>query len=547
MLPKQTNYNVGIYLRLSKDDERAGESLSIENQRRLLSNYVAEQGWTMYDEYVDDGYSGTDFNRPGIQRMLEDAKNGRINLIVCKDLSRFGRNYIQVGQYTDYIFPMYNIRFIALNDNIDTLKADSASMDMMPIMNVFNEWHAANTSKKLRAVFESNARAGRYKTTFASYGYVKGDDENYTPTVDPEAAAIVRRIFNMRASGMNFKKIADTLNDEHITTPIDYKYEKMGKEYPMYSHHLWSSQTVRRILKNPIYLGHLVQLRETSVSYKNHKVIYRDKEDLAVVENNHEPIITQELWDKVREMDASVSNGKVQKNGPTKPLSGLCYCDVCGAKMKQHNSINTKNPIGYVCGLHARYGKSYCKSHYIVAHALQEAILHDIQQRISIAMTDEDAKAKFLAQKQGSNALQMAEDRKRQQEINKRIGDLDKLIQKSYEDRVLGNMPEKICADLLNKYQAEKEALTAELEAIHHREDAMKQDGDEVDEYIRRLKSYAGATELTREMCLDLIEYITIDEYPGSKKIPRDIHIYYKFLDKPMKRMNQSENNKKSA
>ena len=155
MLPKQTEYKVGMYLRLSRDDERVGESLSIENQRTILTKYIEEQhGWTLYDEYVDDGISGTTFERPGVQRLLDDAKNGKINLIICKDLSRFGRNYIQVGQYTDYIFPMYNIRFIALNDNIDTAKSDSASMDMMPIMNVFNEWHAANTSKKLRAVFE---------------------------------------------------------------------------------------------------------------------------------------------------------------------------------------------------------------------------------------------------------------------------------------------------------------------------------------------------------------------------------------------------------
>lgn len=203
MLPKQTNYNVGMYLRLSKDDERSGESLSIENQRKVLTNYINEQGWTLYDEYVDDGYSGTSFDRPGVQRLLEDAKNGKINLIICKDMSRFGRNYIAVGQYVDYIFPMYNIRFIALTDNIDTLNSDSASMDMLPIMNVFNEWFAANTSKKLRAVFESNARTGKYKTTFAAYGYVKGDDANFTPQIDPEAAETVRRIFELRAAGSN--------------------------------------------------------------------------------------------------------------------------------------------------------------------------------------------------------------------------------------------------------------------------------------------------------------------------------------------------------
>ena len=213
MLPKQTEYKVGMYLRLSKDDERAGESLSIENQRKVLTNYITEQGWTLYDEYVDDGVSGVTFERPGVQRLLDDAKAGRINLIICKDLSRFGRNYIQVGQYTDYIFPMYNIRFIALTDNVDTASSDTASMDMMPIMNVFNEWYAANTSKKIRAVLETNAKAGKYHTTFSSYGYVKGDDEKRTPIIDPEAAMVVRRIFEMRAAGYNVKRIATVLND----------------------------------------------------------------------------------------------------------------------------------------------------------------------------------------------------------------------------------------------------------------------------------------------------------------------------------------------
>ncbi len=257
MIPKQTEYKVGIYLRLPRDDERQGESLSIDNQRRVLTNYVNEQGWSIYDEYVDDGISGVTFERPGVQRLLEDAKAGNINLILCKDMSRFGRNYIQVGQYVDYLFPMYNIRFIALTDNIDTANSDSASMDMLPIMNVFNEWFAANTSKKLRAVFESNARSGKYKTTFAAYGYVKGEDANFTPQIDHEAAEVVRRIFKLRASGWNVTRIAETLNSEDILPPQDYKYSKLGKDAPQYSHHLWSPTAVKRILSNSIYIGRL--------------------------------------------------------------------------------------------------------------------------------------------------------------------------------------------------------------------------------------------------------------------------------------------------
>ncbi len=535
MLPKQTNYNVGMYLRLSKDDERSGESLSIENQRKVLTNYINEQGWTLYDEYVDDGYSGTSFERPGVQRLLEDAKNGKINLIICKDMSRFGRNYIAVGQYVDYIFPMYNIRFIALTDNIDTANNNSASMEMLPIVNVFNEWYAANTSKKLRAVIETNAKAGKYKTTFAAYGYDKGDDENRTPVIDPETAPIVRRIFEMRASGANLRKIAMALNDDGILSPADYHYTKAGKATPLYSHHLWSTQAVKRILHNPIYIGTLARMKMTTVSYKNHKVIKRDESDWIVHENNHEAIISKELWDKVRELEDSVSTGKSTKTGEVKPLSGMCYCSTCGTKMKFTSSMTGKTPQNYTCGLYARFGKQYCATHFITLKALESVVLADIQRQIDFVMNDDKAREKYLARKRGLNNLQENADRKRLQEITKRLGELDRLIETAYEDRALGRVPEKVCIPLLEKYQAEKDTLTAEHDELHQRTQTEQQDEADVDEYIRRLRSYAGAEQLTRQMALELIEYITIDENPNDKKAVRDIHVYYKLIDKPLK------------
>ena len=535
MLPKQTNYNVGMYLRLSKDDERSGESLSIENQRKVLTNYINEQGWTLYDEYVDDGYSGTSFERPGVQRLLEDAKNGKINLIICKDMSRFGRNYIAVGQYVDYIFPMYNIRFIALTDNIDTANNNSASMEMLPIVNVFNEWYAANTSKKLRAVIETNAKAGKYKTTFAAYGYDKGDDENRTPVIDPETAPIVRRIFEMRASGANLRKIAMALNDDGILSPADYHYTKAGKATPLYSHHLWSTQAVKRILHNPIYIGTLARMKMTTVSYKNHKVIKRDESDWIVHENNHEAIISKELWDKVRELEDSVSTGKSTKTGEVKPLSGMCYCSTCGTKMKFTSSMTGKTPQNYTCGLYARFGKQYCNTHFITLKALESVVIADIQRQIDFVMNDDKAREKYLARKRGLNNLQENADRKRLQDITKRLGELDRLIETAYEDRALGRVPEKVCIPLLEKYQGEKDTLTAEYDELHQRTQTEQQDEADVDEYIRRLRFYAGAEQLTRQMALELIEYVTIDENPNDKKAVRDIHVYYKLIDKPLK------------
>ena len=272
----QLNNKVGLYMRLSKDDERQGESLSIENQRNILTKYAQERGWTVIDEYVDDGYSGTNFDRPQVQRLLEDAKTGRIDTIIVKDLSRFGRNYIFVGQYVDYIFPMYNIRFIAISDNVDTANVNSAGMDMMPIMNIFNEWHSANTSKKIRAVTEANAKAGKYRSTHAPYGYVKGTGDKCLPVIDEPAATIVRRIFEMRATGKTLNEIYTVLNNEKVPIPAVYLYEKFGVTNKKPNKNLWADSILRSILKNPMYLGHLIRLRYTTVSYKNRRRTNRE-------------------------------------------------------------------------------------------------------------------------------------------------------------------------------------------------------------------------------------------------------------------------------
>ena len=236
---KQKNYIVGLYLRLSKDDERQGESLSIDHQRTILRKYAEEHGFTVYDEYIDDGVSGTTFQRPEVQRLLDDAKTGVINTIIVKDLSRFGRNYIEVGQYVDYVFPAFGIRFIAIQDNVDTENRDSNAMEMMPIMNIFNEWHAANTSKKIRAVWKAKAKEGVFHGKKATYGYIKGTDEKRTFIIDEETAPIVRRIFEMYASGISPRRISEILNEENVLCPGQYAFEKLGHKGKPGDRRLW--------------------------------------------------------------------------------------------------------------------------------------------------------------------------------------------------------------------------------------------------------------------------------------------------------------------
>lgn len=536
------NRKAGLYYRLSQEDERAGESLSIENQKKIIEKYARENGFEIIDEYIDDGWSGTNFNRPGVQRLLEDAKNGRINTIIVKDLSRFGRNYIEVGQYTDYLFPTYNIRFIAVGDNVDSAVTENTGMDMTPIMNVFNEWHAANTSKKIRAVIEANAKEGIYRCTYAPYGYIKGTDAKRLPVIDPEAAAYVRRIFEMRASGISPNRIAQTFNDESILPPADYKEAKFGIPNTRKSHHLWSSAVVKQIVTNPIYLGHLVQQKTKKISYKNKKIVKNDPEDMVWVYGTHEAIVTQELWDKCREMEASVSQGKKNKTGYVNPLSGLVYCADCGNKMYIKFN-NTRHQRGgdriyyrenFSCGAYSKFGERACTSHYIQIKILSQLVLADIRSKMNLVLADEKrARAEFLSRSEQQNAAEANADRRKLTQSTRRLAELDKLIGSVYEDKVLGKIPEEVCIGLLEKYQSEKTALTETVAALERKAQTVRDDAANADEFIRRLKAYMEIPELTRQMCLELIEFITVDKCPGKySKAPREIHIYYKLIDK---------------
>lgn len=537
-MAKQTINNAGIYVRLSQEDMRAGESLSIEHQKTILTKYVREHSWNLVETYVDDGYSGTDFNRPAVQKLLSDAQTGKINIIVVKDLSRFGRNYIEVGQYIDYIFPMNNIRFIALGDNIDTADRNSNAMEMMPIINMFNEWHASSTSKKIRAVMESNAKEGKYHSAYCAYGYTKADDEKNTPIVDPESAEVVKRIFTLRSQGMTPRKIADILNGEHIPIPSDYHYAKIGKPNPRYTNHLWSQSAILPMLRNPIYLGHLALMKKTTVSYKNHKAIYKDPSEWVVVKNNHEPIISQELWDRVREVEQSVSQGKRSKDGEIKPLSGLMYCADCGYKMlsqrckRPRKNGNVVIYHNFNCYQYVLYSNQCC-SHYISQMEIHKVILADIRSMAGDVIADENAaRSAFLARKEQQFVMQSKADTKKLNESKSRLAELDRLMRSVYEDKVKGKIPEHICVDFLQQYETEQQELRKIINEIEERLATEKKDRDDVDEFIRRLKKYADCEELTREIALELIEYVTVDAYARGKA--REINVYYKFLDKPL-------------
>ena len=537
VMTRQSTYNVGIYVRLSQEDMREGESLSIENQKKMLTDYVSQQaGWNLVGIYEDDGYSGTNFDRPGVRQLLDDAKSGKINLILCKDLSRFGRNYIEVGQYIDYIFPSFNIRFIALSDNVDTLDRNSTAMDLMPIMNLFNEWHAANTSKKVRSVLAQNAKEGKYIASFAAYGYLKGDDEKHTPVIDEPAAKVVRRIFELRATGITPTQIAKILNAEGVPIPSDYRAQRLGKPNPYKNtFHYWSHVAVRNILGNPIYIGHLAQQKFTTVSFKNHKSVRRGKDEWVIAENTHEPIISQELWDKCQEVDRCASHGKIMKKGIVLPLNSMMFCPDCGAKMKLNGHAKKKDGsvnYFYACGTYSRCGASTCTTHYISRKQIEKIVLADILAKARYVIeNEEEARQEFLRRKETEGTKHLDDARQQLAKCQSRLAELKMMTQKVYQDKLLSKVPEDLCLETLSQFRAEEAELSEKVKSLTVTLEQDSKARDNIEEFICRLKQYADAPELTREMCVDLIEYVVIGDRPKDKSTPRRIQIYYKFLD----------------
>ncbi len=528
---KQIKEEVGLYYRLSQEDERAGESLSIDNQRHILRKYCEERGWNIHDEYIDDGVSGTTFQRPEVQRLLDDAKTGIINTIIVKDLSRFGRNYIEVGQYLDYVFPAFGIRFIAIQDNVDTANRDSGAMEMMPIMNVFNEWHAANTSKKIRAVRLANAKEGIYSAKKASYGYIKGTDKKRTPIIDEETAPIVVRIFEMYASGIAPKRISEILNAEGIFSPGKYALQKYGHKGRPTEMRLWCECSIRAMLNNIIYIGHLPMLQGSTVSYKNHKRYNKDKSEWCITYNNHEPIISQELWNKVQERQKSVAQGRKTKTGFIHPLSGFLICADCGAKLKMSGTYSYKGQYRYHfdCGYHLRYGKTLCFSHYISAKALEEIVLGDIREMAQRIVLDEDAiREEFIRHNAELADKAIKSAKKELQTKRKRKEELSRMVQAAYEDKVKGKIPENICVEFIQKYSDEQKLLATEIADLETKLSETETKKQSADDFIRDIKKYLNAPELTREMCYELIDCVVVGGLPKITGRERVIDIVYK-------------------
>ena len=530
-------YMVGIYVRLSKDDEREGESLSVENQKSLLTKHVEGQpDWTLHEIYVDDGWSGTNFQRPSFQRMLEDAKSGVINLILCKDLSRFGRNYIEVGQFTDYIFPAIGCRFVALNDNVDTIHSDN---DIMAYKNLFNEFHSRDTSKKVRTIRRASAENGKFMGAIAPYGYRKDESDKHLLVPDPRTAPVVQRIFEMRSHGLGYHAIATTLNSEKIPSPREAWASERGIQSAWTGTGLWSNTVVGALLRNETYIGHLVQCKRGTLSFKNHKQVGKPKEEWVRVENTHEPIIPQALWDTVHAINARKYRPRVASNGETNIFVGLLKCADCGYPLRYQIvryqlKDGSKAEYGsFLCSHYGRSGKDACTAHIIRESVLVETVLEDIRANAAVAEMDEQRMIEaIIRMRNNESTTRLAFNKQELKNTDTRIAELERLIQSLYEDRVKGSIPETVFGALMDKYERERLDKSEAADTLRRKIADSEREWGDASKWTSMIKKYTALETLDVGILLELIDRIEVGETKdanGQKVL--DIKVYYRFLE----------------
>ena len=530
-------YNVGIYCRLSNDDERDGESVSIENQKLLLQRYVREQGWNEIDVYIDDGYSGTNFQRPGVQRLIADAKAGRINVILVKDLSRFGRNYIEFGQYTDYLFPSIGCRFIALNNGIDTMKNDG-STDVMCFLNLFNEFYSRDTSKKVKAVKKACAENGKYMGTHPPYGYKRDPLDKHHFIIDEETAPLVRRMFAMRASGTTFRKIATTLNAEGIQPPGELYYQRQGRSDPRRVNHLWNESTVKVMLRNEAYIGNMVQGKCGTLSYKSKKLVSKPKEDWIRVEGTHEPIISREIWDTVVAIDQKRVRKSNTADGVRSIFTGLVYCADCGFKMRNQVERFTYRDgrpgrySSFMCGNYSRSGKSACTIHTIYEDALKQLVLADIREKAQYAEYDRDRLlAQIIRMKDKELHSRTASYAQELKAVSARVSELERLMQNLYEDKCTGVVPQTVFQTLMKKYEAERAQKAAAVPELEQKVRAQMENRHDADSWSEIIRRYTDITDLDETILFELVDRIEVGEAKkcGKTRI-QDVKVFYRYV-----------------
>ena len=533
-------YNAAVYARLSKEDEQRGESASIETQVEMLTRYVTEHGWNLAEVYKDDGYTGTNFDRrPAFNEMMEKVRSGEINLVVVKDLSRFGRNYLEVGQYTELEFPALGCRFIAVNDNVDSLNRGNNDEIFIAFRNIFNEHYSRDISRKIRSAMDTSCRSGKFIGAFAPFGYMKSPDDHHNFVIDGPAAAVVRRIFQMRCEGLGYRSITLALNEEGVLPPREYHYQSAGKQNPYTkSNGKWSISEVRQLLHNEAYIGNMVQHKSEKFSYKDSRSVAVPKDEWIKVENTHEPIISRDVWEQCRSMDREANRPRQNSLKETSLFSGLLFCADCGYKMRSQIKMQRrKNGVtacyeNYFCGNFSRSGHTACSTHNVSLRVLSQLVLGDIWAKSEdVFYHEKEIAQRLMERRQKQGQAELSAIQKSMRSLEKRAAELDRLIRSAYEDKVNGSIPGELCAELLGGYQKERTENAAKRRELEARLAEMQTVKNEVQEWISLIRQYRDIDTLDREMLLRLIDKIEVGEVhiEDGQKV-RDIKIHYKFV-----------------
>lgn len=532
---KQQHYKAALYCRLSVDDGNFGGSVSIETQKVLLEQYCKDHSITDYTFYCDDGCSGTNFDREAFRQMYSDIQSGKINLVIVKDLSRFGRNYVETGMYVRE-FTDNDIRFIAADDNYDSLvNGDDL---LFPIKNVVNEMYARDVSKKTKAAKKAKARDGQFISSKAPFGYKIDPADRHHLIVDEPAAQVVKRIFRLAAEGVGYNKMAKMFRAEKVLTPIAYfnlnnpdyfKTDYWRKEFD------WHVTSIRAILDNEVYLGQLVYGKRRNKSIKSKEKVKNPKEEWIIAENCHEPIITQELWDTVHRILSS--KHRPAKNGEIQMFAGLLYCADCGHCLTYSQKQRKDGTYhgAYSCWMYKTHGKEYCASHYITFDTIYEIVLADIRKNLFWYRKDCARFKEFLGGKYKSMTDKAAKQLQAEYEQKqRRAAELNRILCKLYEDNALGKIPDSRYELMADEYETEQAEIRKSLPELAAQLNELKSNSDSADKFISVIRKYTTVEKLDAAILNELIDKIIVHhkEKSDDGRTYQQIEIFYRFVGK---------------
>ena len=530
---KQRDITAAIYLRLSRDDGSDAESNSIGNQREILNRYATDQGFIVHKEYVDDGWSGTNFERPQFKKMVEDIEAGGIGIVLIKDLSRLGRHNAMIAYYTEIFLPDRDVRLIAPGDSIDTGQGDN---EIMPFKSVINEYYARDISKKIRSAKRSQALKGEFIGAHAPYGYVKDPNDKHRLIVDDEAATVVRRMFEMADNGLGTHQIACALSYDKVLIPTMYKYNVLGyKSSKLHEdyHFNWCATTVKTLLVNRVYVGDIVSHMHSKKSFKSQKLIRRPESEWIVVENMHEALVGRDLFERVQKLMTVKKRGNAQ--GVANIFAGILKCADCGSNMTFRSYIGGSGHSSgsYLCnkyrhGSKSESGRKTCTSHYLPYIGIHDATVARLNEIVSANLAEDEIVRQLIS---GHEPLRTAE--KALDKLKRRNSELDRIIQKIVEQNARGEITPDTFTKLYTGYITEQNELAGKTKTLEAKFTAENRDRENTQMFVEQIKKYTVSDTLSREKILDLIDRIVIHEPIGNKREgnrQQRVEFHYRFI-----------------